>query len=570
MTDRQWDYVIVGGGSAGSALANRLSADPGTRVLVLEAGRPDYRVDAFIHMPAALTFPIGSPFYDWMYESEPESFMNGRRVYHARGKVLGGSSSINGMIFQRGNPLDYERWAADPGMATWDYAHCLPYFKRMEDCTAAAADDPWRGHGGPLGLERGPATSPLFRAWFAAAQEAGYELTEDVNGYRQEGFAPFDRNIRRGRRISAARAYLHPVMGRRNLKVRTRTLVTAIDFEGRRAVGVEIERQGGGTETIRAGEVILAGGAFNTPQLLQLSGVGNAAELGSLGIPVIADVPGVGEHLQDHLEVYIQYGSKQPVSMQPYALEKWRRPWIGFQWLFFRTGPGATNHFEGGGFVRSNDDVVYPNLMFHFLPLAIRYDGSAGAEGHGYQVHVGPMYSDARGSVKIISTDPRVHPALRFNYLSTDQDRREWVEAVRVARRILTQAAFEPYSTGELSPGSGVETDEEILAWVARDAETALHPSCTARMGTDGASAVDPLTMRVHGVEGLRAVDASVMPYVTNGNIYAPVMMLAEKAADLIAGNTPLPPEPLEFFRRDRPAERAVPAARHRKRQPAA
>jgi choline dehydrogenase len=554
MTDRQWDYVIVGGGSAGSALANRVSADPGTRVLVLEAGRPDYRLDAFIHMPAALTFPIGSRFYDWEYESEPEQFMNGRRIYHARGKVLGGSSSINGMIFQRGNPLDYERWAADPGMETWDYAHCLPYFKRMEDCTAAAPDDPWRGHGGPLGLERGPASSPLFRAWFAAAREAGHELTEDVNGYRQEGFAPFDRNIRRGRRISAARAYLHPVMGRRNLKVRTRTLVTRINFEGRRAVGVEIERQGGGTETIPAGEVILAGGAFNTPQLLQLSGVGNASDLGALGIPVVADLPGVGVHLQDHLEVYIQYGSKQPVSMQPYALEKWRRPWIGFQWLFFRKGPGATNHFEGGGFVRSNDDVVYPNLMFHFLPLAIRYDGTAGAEGHGYQVHVGPMYSDARGSVKIVSTDPRAHPALRFNYLSTDQDRREWVEAVRVARRILTQPAFEPYSTGELSPGPRVETDDEILDWVARDAETALHPSCTARMGVDGASVVDPLTMRVHGVDGLRAVDASAMPYVTNGNIYAPVMMLAEKAADLIAGNTPLPAEPLEFFRRDRPA----------------
>ena len=567
MTERQWDYVIVGGGSAGSALANRLSADASTRVLLLEAGRPDYRLDAFIHMPAALTFPIGSRFYDWKYESEPEPFMNGRRIYHARGKVLGGSSSINGMIFQRGNPLDYERWAADPGMKTWDYARCLPYFKRMEDCTAAAVDDPWRGHGGPLGLERGPATSPLFRAWFAAAVEAGYELTEDVNGYRQEGFAPFDRDIRRGRRISAARAYLHPVMGRRNLKVRTRTLVTRINFDGRRAIGVEIERQGGGTESIPAGEVILAGGAFNTPQLLQLSGVGNATDLGSLGIPVVADLPGVGEHLQDHLEVYIQYGSKQPVSMQPYALEKWRRPWIGFQWLFLRSGPGATNHFEGGGFVRSNDDVVYPNLMFHFLPLAIRYDGSAGAEGHGYQVHVGPMYSDARGSVKIVSTDPRVHPALRFNYLSTAQDRREWVEAVRVARRILTQAAFEPYSTGELSPGPRVGTDDEILEWVARDAETALHPSCTARMGIDPDSVVDPLTMAVHGVDGLRAVDASVMPYVTNGNIYAPVMMLAEKAADLIAGNTPLPAEPLEFFRRDR-----KPAAprRQKRGQPAA
>ena len=549
MTDGVWDYLIVGGGSAGCALANRLTADPSTRVLVLEAGRPDWRLDPFIHMPAALSFPIGSRFYDWRYESEPEPFMNGRRVFHARGKVLGGSSSINGMIFQRGNPLDFERWAADPGMESWDFAHCLPYFRRMEDCTAAAADDPWRGHGGPLGLERGPATSPLFRAWFAAAQEAGYPLTGDVNGYRQEGVAPFDRNIRRGRRISAARAYLHPVLHRRNLKVRTRTLVTRINFEGTRAVGVEIERRGGGTETIRAGEVILCGGAFNTPQLLQLAGVGNAAELGALGIPVLADLPGVGEHLQDHLEVYIQHGSSQPVSEQPSAVDKWRRPFIGAQWLFRRSGPGATNHFEAGGFVRSNDDVTYPNLMFHFLPLAIRYDGTPAPSRHGYQVHVGPMYSDARGSVKITSTDPRHHPAIRFNYLSTAQDRREWVEAVRTAREILGQPAFGPFSTGELSPGRGVETDEEVLAWVARDAETALHPSCSARMGVDRASVVDPLTMRVHGLAGLRVVDASVMPYVTNGNIYAPVMMVAEKAADVIAGNTPLPADARPFYR---------------------
>jgi choline dehydrogenase len=550
MAERPWDYVIVGGGSAGSVLANRLTADPSTRVLVLEAGRSDWRVDPFIHMPAALTFPIGSRFYDWQYESEPEPFMGGRRIYHARGKVLGGSSSINGMIFQRGNPLDYERWASDPGMDTWAYAHCLPYFKRMEDCTAAAPDDPWRGHGGPLGLERGPATSPLFLAWFEAAQQAGYPRTADVNGYRQEGVAPFDRNIRHGRRMSAARAYLHPILRRRrNLRVRTSTLVTALHVDGRRVTGVEIERLGGGTETIRAGEVILCGGAFNTPQLLQLSGIGPAAVLEPLGIPVVQDLPGVGAHLQDHLEVYVQYGSRQPVSMQPYATELWRRPFIGAQWLFLRSGPGATNHFEAGGFVRSNEDVAYPNLMFHFLPLAIRYDGTSAPGGHGYQVHVGPMYSDARGSVRIRSTDPHEHPAIQFNYLSTEQDRREWVEAIRVARRILTQPAFEPYSTGELSPGPSVGSDEEILAWVARDAETALHPSCTARMGTDPDSVVDPLTMRVHGVDGLRAVDASVMPYVTNGNIYAPVIMLAEKAADLIAGNTPLPPEPIAFYR---------------------
>ena len=549
MVSAGYDFVIVGGGSAGCALANRLSADPAIRVLVLEAGRPDYRFDTFIHMPAALTFPIGSRFYDWRYESEPEPFMNGRQIYHARGKVLGGSSSINGMIFQRGNPLDYERWAADPGMDSWDYAHCLPYFKRMETCLAAAADDPFRGHAGPLVLERGPATSPLFKAWFAAAEQAGYQLTDDVNGYRQEGFAPFDRNIRRGRRLSAARAYLHPVMGRPNLEVRTRAFVSRIVFDGQRAIGVEVALGGGRSELVRGREIILSGGSINSPQLLQLSGVGAAADLEPLGIATVANLPGVGEHLQDHLEVYIQYACTQPVSMQPSATQKWRRPWIGFQWLFFRRGPGATNHFEGGGFVRSNDDVAYPNLMFHFLPLAIRYDGSAGAPGHGYQVHVGPMYSDARGSVKIVSTDPRVHPALRFNYLSTAQDRSEWVEAIRVARRILNQPAFEPYSGGETSPGPTVETDQEILDWVARDAETALHPSCTARMGTDDGSVVDPLTMRVHGLDGLRVVDASVMPYVTNGNIYAPVMMVAEKAADLILGNTPLAPEPIEFYR---------------------
>lgn len=550
MTRARYDTIIVGGGSAGSVLANRLTEDPGTTVLVLEAGRSDWRIDPFIHMPAALTFPIGSPFYDWMYESEPEPFMGGRRVYHARGKVLGGSSSINGQIFQRGNPLDYERWAADPGMETWSYAHCLPYFKRMETCLAAADDDPWRGHAGPLVLERGPATSPLFEAFFEATVEAGYPRTDDVNGYRQEGFAPFDRNIHRGRRLSAARAYLHPIKRRRrNLTVRTSTLVTRIHFDGRRATGVEIERHGGGTETIDAGEVILAGGAINSPQLLQLSGVGPAADLESLGIPVVADVPGVGQHLQDHLEVYIQYQCLQPVSMQPTATQLWRRPFIGAQWLFLRSGPGATNHFEGGGFVRSNDDVAYPNLMFHFLPLAIRYDGSAGAKGHGYQVHVGPMYSDARGSISLRSTDPHEHPALRFNYLSTEQDRREWVESIRVARAILNQPAMAPFNGGETSPGPSVETDEEILDWVARDAETALHPSCTARMGTDGMSVLDPLTMRVHGLDGLRVVDASSMPYVTNGNIYAPVMMLAEKAADLIRGDTPLAPEPIPFYR---------------------
>ncbi|MBA2476053.1 MAG: choline dehydrogenase [Actinobacteria bacterium] len=531
-----WDYVIVGGGSAGCVLAARLTEDASTRVLVLEAGRKDAWWDLYVHMPAALSFPIGNRFYDWKYESEPEPFMHGRRIYHARGKLLGGSSSINGMIFQRGNPLDYERW----GLPEWDYAHVLPYFKRMETVDVGA--DEWRGGDGPLLLERGPADGPLYAAFFDAVQEAGYALTDDVNGYRQEGFARFDRNISRGRRWSAARAYLHPARSRPNLEVRTRAFVERILFQGSRAVGAQV-----GGETIRAAEVILCGGAINSPQLLQLSGVGSAAELEGLGVEVVHDAPGVGENLQDHLEVYVQCSSKLPVTVAP--AYRWRsRPGVGLRWLLFKAGPGATNHFEAGGFIRSSEDVAYPNVMFHFLPIAVRYDGTA-AGGHGYQLHVGPMYSDARGSVKIVSTDPRVHPALRFNYLSTDQDRREWTESVRAARTILTQPALAPFNGGELSPGAEVDTDEEVLDWVARDAETALHPSCTCRMGTDEQSVVDPSTMRVHGVEGLRVVDAGVFPYVPNGNIYAPTMMVAEKAADLIRGNTPLPPQTSEFYR---------------------
>ncbi len=547
-TSARYDFVIVGGGSAGCAVANRLSADPSNRVLVLEAGRPDYAWDLFVHMPAALSFPIGNRFYDWRYRSEPEPYLHGRRVYHARGKLLGGSSSINGMIFQRGNPMDYQRWAADPGMATWDYAHCLPYFKRMEACLAADPADVYRGRAGPLVLERGPASSPLFGAFFEAVQQAGYQLTADVNGYMQEGFAPFDRNIHNGRRLSAARAYLHPVIGRPNLDVATRTLVTRVLFDGTRAAGVEYVRGNGAPLQVRAGEVVLCGGAINSPQTLQLSGVGRADELTALGIEVVQDLRGVGENLQDHLEVYVQHACAQPVSVAPYLKYRYR-PWVALRWLLGGNGPGASNHFEAGGFVRGDQSLPYPNLMLHFLPIAIRYDGSKPAGDHGYQVHIGPMLSDARGSVKITSADPRSHPALRFNYLSTDQDRREWVQAIRVARHILGQPAFEPFDLGEVSPGPEVRTDQEILEWVASEGETALHPSCTCKMGTDARSVVDPTSMRVHGLEGLRVVDASVMPYLTNGNIYAPVMMVAEKAADLILGNAPLPPEPVDVYR---------------------
>ncbi len=544
---QSFDYVIVGGGSAGCALANRLSEDPNNSVLVLEAGRPDYWFDVFIHMPAALVFPIGNKLYDWMYSSQPEPHMDGRRITHGRGKILGGSSSINGMIFQRGNPLDYERWGADPGMSEWDYAHCLPYFKKMESCIAADSSDKFRGKSGPLHMERGPVKNPLFGAFFKAVQEAGHPLTQDVNGYQQEGFAAFDRNVKRGRRYSAARAYLHPVKRRKNLTVQCRAMVAKVLTDGKTATGVEYELPFGRKRTVHAKEVILCGGAFNSPQLLQVSGIGNSEELQKAGITPVHHLPGVGENLQDHLEVYVQHSSTQPVSLNP-MMKFWRRPFIGFAWLF-RKGPGASNHFEAGGFIRSNDTVKYPNLMFHFLPIAVRYDGTAPAGGHGYQVHIGPMYSNSRGSLKVVSGDVHDKPAFTFNYLSTAEDKQEWIEAISAARKILNQPAFAPFSGGEISPGPTVTTDAEVLDWVRKDGETAYHPSCTCRMGVDEMSVIDPSTMRVRGMQGLRVVDASVMPYVTNGNIYAPVMMLAEKAADIILGKTPLVPEVVDFYR---------------------
>jgi choline dehydrogenase len=526
-------------------LAHHLSADPARKVVVLEAGRPDAWWDVLIHMPAALAFPLGSRFYDWRYRSDPEPQMGDREIYHARGKLLGGSSSINGMIFQRGNPLDYERWASEPGLETWSYAHCLPYFKRMESCSAGA--DAWRGSEGPLILERGPANSPLFHVFLEAAQQAGYSLTEDVNGFRQEGFARFDRNLTRGLRWSASRAYLHPVKGRPNLDILCRAHTTRVLFEGKRAVAVEFSQGSGAVGRVSADEVISCGGAFNSPQLLQLSGLGPADLLAEQGIDVVCDLPGVGENLQDHLEVYVQHDCHKPVSLSP-ALSRWRRPWIGAQWLLSR-GPGMSNHFEAGGFARSHPKAEQPDLMFHFLPLAVRYDGTRPAAGHGFQLHVGPMLADARGSVRIRSTDPRVHPALRFNYLASARDRKDWIAAVRAARGILNQPAFGEFSGGELSPGASVETDDEILDWVARDAETALHPSCTCAMGTGPDAVVSPASLRVHGVQGLRVIDASIMPSITNGNTYAPVMMIAEKAADLVLGNTPAEPEPAPFYR---------------------
>ncbi|HDJ1875556.1 TPA: choline dehydrogenase [Staphylococcus aureus] len=546
--NKSYDYVIIGGGSAGSVLGNRLSEDKDKEVLVLEAGRSDYFWDLFIQMPAALMFPSGNKFYDWIYSTDEEPHMGGRKVAHARGKVLGGSSSINGMIYQRGNPMDYEGWAEPEGMETWDFAHCLPYFKKLEKTYGAAPYDKFRGHDGPIKLKRGPATNPLFQSFFDAGVEAGYHKTPDVNGFRQEGFGPFDSQVHRGRRMSASRAYLHPAMKRKNLTVETRAFVTEIHYEGRRATGVTYKKNGK-LHTIDANEVILSGGAFNTPQLLQLSGIGDSEFLKSKGIEPRVHLPGVGENFEDHLEVYIQHKCKEPVSLQP-SLDIKRMPFIGLQWIFTRTGAAASNHFEGGGFVRSNNEVDYPNLMFHFLPIAVRYDGQKAAVAHGYQVHVGPMYSNSRGSLKIKSKDPFEKPSIRFNYLSTEEDKKEWVEAIRVARNILSQKAMDPYNGGEISPGPEVQTDEEILDWVRRDGETALHPSCSAKMGpaSDPMAVVDPLTMKVHGMENLRVVDASAMPRTTNGNIHAPVLMLAEKAADIIRGRKPLEPQYVDYY----------------------
>lgn len=543
------DIVIVGAGSAGSVLANRLSEDHTTSVLVLEAGRMDSLWDLYIHMPSAFSFPIGNKFYDWGYESEPEPEMNGRRIYHARGKVVGGSSSINGQIYQRGNPMDYEKWGAREGLGEWGWSNVLPYFNRMENALGSDPDDPRRGHDGPLRMKRGPADSPLFKAFFKSIEQAGYHYTPDVNGYRQEGFGPFDANIDGGTRLSASRAYLHPALKRPNVELRTRAYTTRILFEGTKAVGVEY-RKGRRTHQVRADKVILCGGAFNSPQLLQLSGIGDEKLLNRVGVNVVKHLPGVGENLQDHLEVYVQYNCTKPVSSQPY-LQKWRWPFIGLQWLLTRKGPVATSHFEGGGFARSNENEAYPNLMFHFLPLAMRYDGTKPDGDHGFQFHVGPMYSDARGHVRITSANPEKKPEILFNYLSTDQDRREWVEAIRTSRKLLDTPAMKEYWDVETSPGADVQTDEQILDWVRRDAETALHPSCTCMMGpeTDEMAVVNPDTMGVHGTEGLYVVDASVMPGITNGNIYAPTMMIAEKAADLIAGKTPLAPLDLPYYR---------------------
>ena len=536
MTPETFDYVIVGAGSAGCVLADRLTAEGRDSVLLLEYGGSDRSL--WIQMPTALSIPMNMARYDWGYYTEPEPQLNDRRLHTPRGKVLGGSSSINGMVYVRGNPLDFERWQAE-GADGWGYQDVLPYFRRAE--RRAGGGDEYRGGEGRLATRQGLLTNPLHAAWLAAGREAGYALTDDMNGFQQEGFGRMDMTVEGGRRASAANAYLRPAMRRRNLTVRTHALATAVLFEGRRAVGIRYQRGGTAQEVRVRREVIVSAGPINSPQLLKLSGVGPPAELTALGIRVVQALPGVGENLQDHLEFYFQLRSREPVTLYG-EMSAWRRALIGARWLLTRSGLGASNHFETGGFIRSRPGVRYPDIQFHFLPLAVNYDGSALAREHGFQAHVGPMRSRSQGWVRLASAQPSDKPRILFNYMSRREDWIEMRACVRLTREVFAQPAFDRYRGAEIQPGERIQSDAQIDEFIREKAESAFHPSCTCRMGrpTDPQAVVDSQA-RVLGVESLRVVDSSIMPSITTGNLNAPTIMLAEKAADHIRGVAPLP-----------------------------
>jgi len=537
------DYVIVGAGSAGCVLADRLTEDGKDSVLVLEYGGSDR--SPWIQMPSALSIPINMARYDWRYYTEPEPHLNGRRLHTPRGKVLGGSSSINGLVYVRGNPLDFDRWEAE-GATGWGYQDVLPYFKRAE--RRAEGGDDYRGGDGPLGTRRGLLTNPLHASWLEAGRQAGYALTADMNGFQQEGFGHLDMTVAGGRRCSAANAYLRPAMRRANLTVRTHALATRVLLEGRRAVGVRYRRGGVFHEVRARREVILCAGPINSPQLLMLSGIGPQHELAAHGIDVVRALPGVGENLQDHLEFYFQVACREPITLYS-QISLVRRALIGARWLLTKDGLGASNHFESGGFIRSRAGVRYPDIQFHFLPLAVNYDGSALAREHGFQAHVGPMRSRSQGWVRLRSAEPLDQPRICFNYMSRSEDWAEMRACVRLTREIFAQPAFDRFRGREIQPGAGVETDEQIDAFIREKAETAFHPSCTCKMGslTDPKAVVDPQA-RVIGVEALRVVDSSIMPSITTGNLNAPTIMLAEKAADHIRGAALLPRAAVPYY----------------------
>lgn len=522
------DYVIVGAGSAGCALAYRLS-EAGKSVIVIEHGGSD--AGPFIQMPAALSYPMNMSRYDWGYQSEPEPHLNNRRLACPRGKVIGGSSSINGMVYVRGHARDFDHWA-ESGADGWAYADVLPYFKRLETWHGDGDAD-WRGKNGPLHISRGPRDNPLVQAFVKAGEEAGYHTTQDYNGEKQEGFGPFEATIHKGQRWSAANAYLKPAL-KRDTCTLVRGLAQRVVIEEGRAIGVEIFRNGK-VETLHANhEVILAASSINSPKLLMLSGIGPADHLKEHGITPIVDRSGVGQNLQDHLELYIQMASKQPVSLYKY----WNligKGMIGAQWLFTKTGLGASNQFESCGFIRSDAGVDYPDIQFHFLPIAVRYDGQAAAEGHGFQAHVGPMRSPSRGSVSLRDSNPASDPLIRFNYMSTEKDWIDFRKAIRLTREIFSQPAFEPYCGHEIQPGNAAQSDEDLDAFIREHAESAYHPCGTCKMGRqdDLMAVVDP-DCRVIGVEGLRVADSSIFPRITNGNLNGPSILVGEKAADHI------------------------------------